>query len=188
MASLFSVRNGYDIMNRLRERLSHRIGMAEVFSVRDMVQDTGESMRELYLLTKDADRRVSVNALWVFTHFDDEVNTWLAPLQDELISRVLSEDDTTCRRLMLTLLLRLSFNEDTVRTDLLDFCLKKITATSQPYAIRALCMKMAYEQCRFFPELREELAMVLDMLQTEHLSPGLLSAYRQVRRKLRRHK
>lgn len=94
----------------------------------------------------------------------------------------------TCRRLMLNLLLRQPFSEDTMRTDFLDFCLKKITATSQPYAIRALCMKLAYEQCRFFPELREELAMVLDMLQTEHLSPGLLSAYRQVRRKLRRHK
>lgn len=174
-------------MNRLREYLSHRIDKTEVIDVRNMVQSSEESMRQLYQLTKDTDRRISVNALWVFTHFDDEGVKWLNSLQDELISRVLSEDNITCRRLMLNLLLRQPFSEDTMRTDFLDFCLKKITATSQPYAIRALCMKLAYEQCRFFPELREELAMVLDMLQTEHLSPGLLSAYRQVCRKLRRH-
>lgn len=45
-------------------------------------------------------------------------------------------------------------------------------------------MKLAYEQCRHYPELLVELQMVLDLLQSEHLSPGLASARRQVERKM----
>lgn len=70
----------------------------------------------------------------------------------------------------------------------MDYCLSKITAVAQPYAIRALCIKLAYEQCRHYPELLAELQMALELLQTERLSPGLASAQRQVERKMRKGK
>ena len=44
-------------------------------------------------------------------------------------------------------------------------CIAKITACSQPYAIRCYCMKLAYEQMKYYPELLEELRMALDMLE-----------------------
>ena len=40
------------------------------------------------------------------------------------------------RRLMLHLLLRQPFEEESLRSDFIDFCIAKITACSQPYAIR----------------------------------------------------
>ena len=87
---------------------------------------------------------------------------------------------------MLQLLLRQPFEEESLRSDFIDFCIAKITACSQPYAIRSYCMKLAYEQMKYYPELLEELRMALDMLEQEVLSPGLLSAKRQIMKKIKR--
>lgn len=84
------------------------------------------------------------------------------------------------------LLLRQPFEEESLRSDFIDFCIAKITACSQPYAIRCYCMKLAYEQMKYYPELLEELRMALDMLEQEVLSPGMLSAKRQIMKKIKR--
>ena len=87
-------------------------------------------------------------------------------------------------RLMLNLLLRQPFEEDSLRSDFIDFCIAKITACAQSYAIRTYCIKLAYEQMKYYPELLEELKMALYMLEQEILSPGLLSAKRQIMKKI----
>ena len=140
-------------------------------------------MEDLYQLTFDDNDRVAFNALWVFTHFDTDNTKWLHQKQDDLINRVLCEK-TKCR-LMLTLLSRLSFTEEKLRPDFIDYCIAKITACSQPYGVRALCIKLAWAQMRFYPELLEELKLALEMLEQETLPPGLASAKRQVMKKIR---
>lgn len=85
---------------------------------------------------------------------------------------------------MLTLLSRLSFTEEKLRSDFIDFCIAKFTACSQPYAVRALSIKLAWAQMKFYPELLEELKFALEMLEQETLSPGLASAKRQVMKKI----
>lgn len=87
---------------------------------------------------------------------------------------------------MLQLLLRQPFEEESLRSDFIDFCIAKITVCSQPYAIRCYCMKLAYEQMKYYPELLEELRMALDMLEQEVLSPGMLSAKKQIMKKIKR--
>ena len=87
-------------------------------------------------------------------------------------------------RLMLNLLLHQPFEKESLRSDFIDFCIAKITACAQPCAIRAYCMKLAYEQMKYYPELLKELQVALDMLEQETLSPGLLSAKRQIRKKI----
>lgn len=53
-----------------------------------------------------------------------------------------------------------------------------------PYAIRAQCIKLAYEQMRYWPELLDELRQTLEMISCEPLSPGLRSAWKQVMKKI----
>ena len=53
-----------------------------------------------------------------------------------------------------------------------------------PYAIRAQCIKLAYEQMRYWPELLDELRQTLNMISCEPLSPGLRSAWKQVMKKI----
>ena len=172
----------------MKEKLKKRLCMNDIYALCFYTQGKENHHRkaELYKLTFDEDERVATNALWIFTNFDLYNNEWLYTKHDDLIDRVLIEENFTKLRLMLNLLLRQPFEEDSLRSDFIDFCIAKITACSYPYAIRALCMKLAYEQMKYYPELLPELKTALDMLEQEPLSPGLASAKRQVMKKIKK--
>lgn len=170
----------------MKTLLSHRLSQSEIKQLCALTQgEHNDNLKEeLYQLTLDANRRVAINALWTFTHFAADDNVWLFAKHDQLIDRCLNEKDTTKLRLILTLLLRQPFDEETIRTDFIDFCLARLTDARAPYAIRAQCIKLAYEQMKYWPELLDELRQMLGMISCEPLSPGLRSAWRQVMRKL----
>ena len=172
----------------MRNQLINRLSVNDIYSL-CLASEGKENnclKEELYQLTFDENDRVSFNALWALTHFDEANNLWLFQKHDELINRVLVEKNETKRRLMLHLLLHQPFEEESLRSDFIDFCIAKITASSQPYSIRSYCMKLAYEQMKYYPELLEELRMALDMLEQEVLSPGMLSTKRQIMKKIKR--
>lgn len=170
----------------MREKLLGKIGLNDIHEICFMTQGKVNDIRkeELYRLTFDEDDRVAFNALHALSHFDLANKEWLYSKHDDLIDRVMKEKHVGKFRLMFNLLLRQPFEKDSLRSDFIDFCIAKITASVQPYAIRAYCIKLAYKQMKYFPELLEELKVVLDMLEQEVLSPGLLSAKRQIMKKI----
>ena len=172
----------------MRNQLTNRLSINDIYSL--CLQTQGKEnnclKEKLYQLTLDENDRVATNALWTFTHFDEANNEWLLCKHNNLIDRVMVEKNETNSRLMLSLLLRQPFEEEFLRSDFIDFCESKITACSQPYAIRAYCMKLAYEQMKYYPELLAELKATLDMLSQEPLSPALLSAKNQVLKKIKK--
>ena len=139
---------------------------------------------ELYEFSHSDDPNISFNALHVFTFFDAYDLEWLQEKHDDLINCALSETANNKLRLQLTLLLRQPFYPELIRTDFIDFCLSKFTNPALPYAIRALCMKLACKQMTAIPELTDELESNVQLLDQEQLSPGLLSAKRQVETKI----
>ena len=169
----------------MRKKLNKKLCMDEIYEICILCHGNSRKKAELYQLIFDEDERVATNALWVFTHFDMQNNEWLYAKHDDLIDRVLVEKNETKRRLILSLLLRQPFEEESLRSDFIDFCIAKITACSQPYAIRCYCMKLAYEQMKYYPELLTELKAAIDMLEQEPLSPGLTSAKKQVMKKIK---
>ena len=169
----------------MRKKLNKKLCMDDIYEICILCHGNSRKKAELYQLIFDEDERVATNALWVFTHFDMQNNEWLYAKHDDLIDRVLVEKNETKRRLMLSLLLRQPFEEESLRSDFIDFCIAKITASSQSYAIRCYCMKLAYEQMKYYPELLTELKAAIDMLEQEPLSPGLTSAKKQVMKKIK---
>ena len=169
----------------MRKKLNKKLCMDDIYEICILCHGNSRKKAELYQLIFDEDERVATNALWVFTHFDMQNNEWLYAKHDDLIDRVLVEKNETKRRLTLQLLLRQPFEEKSLRSDFIDFCIAKITACSQPYAIRCYCMKLAYEQMKYYPELLTELKAAIDMLEQEPLSPGLISAKKQVMKKIK---
>lgn len=171
----------------MREKLLGKTGLNGICEICYMTQGKGNDYRkeELYQLTFDEDERVAFNALHVLSHFDFANNEWLYSKYDNLIDRVMKEKHVGKCRLMLNILLHQPFEKDSLRSDFIDFCLAKITACAQPYAIRAYCIKLAYEQMKYYPELLEELKMPLNMLEQETISPGLLSAKSQIMKKIK---
>ena len=172
----------------MRNQLINKLSVNDIYSL--CLQTQGKEnnclKEELYQLTFDENERVAFNALWALSHFDEANNPWLFQKHDDLIDRILLEKSMTKLRLMLSLLIRQPFEEATLRSDFIDYCIAKITACSYPYAIRAYCMKLAYEQMKYYPELLTELKAALDMLEQEALSPGLASAKRQVMKKIKK--
>ena len=170
----------------MKLQLNHRLSQSDIHELCALTQgERNNSLKEqLYQLTLDDDRRVATNALWVFTHFALADNEWLYAKHDQLIDRSLKEHDTTKLRLMLNLLRRQPFDEEAIRTDFIDFCLTRLADPKSPYAVRAQCIKLAYEQMRYWPELLNELRQTLDMISREPLSPGLRSAWGQVVKKI----
>lgn len=170
----------------MKQKLVGRISMGRLRELCNLIQgERNDHLKEeLYKLTFDEDDRVSFNALHILSHFDLANNKWLYSKHDELINRVMKEEHTGKRRLMLNLLLHQPFEEKSLRSDFIDFCLGQITACAQPYAIRAYCIKLAFEQMKYHLQLLSELQMALDMLEQEVLSPGLASAKRQIQKKI----
>lgn len=169
----------------MRKKLNKKLCMDDIYEICILCHGNSRKKAELYQLIFDEDEQVATNALWVFTHFDMQNNEWLISKHDDLIDRVLVEKNMTKSRLMLSLLLRQPFEEESLRSVFIDFCIAKITACSQPYAIRCYCMKLAYEQMKYYPELLTELKAAIDMLEQEPLSPGLTSAKKQVMKKIK---
>ena len=161
-----------------RSMLAHRLSQDEIKEICVLAhgKHNDHLKEQLYQLTLDDDRRVAVNALWALTHFASSDHEWLYAKHDQLIDRCLNEEDTTKLRLMLNLLLRQPYTKEDIRTDFIDYCLMRLTDPKLPYAIRAQCIKLAYEQMKYWPELLKELRQTLEMISREPLSPGLRSA------------
>lgn len=136
--------------------------------------------RSLFADALEGEGRASANALWALTHLPSQDDVFIAEHRQGLTVLALDAADATRRRLALTLLERLEWGVDQVDTALLDFCLGHLMDPSEAVGVRALCAKLAYRQCRHYPELLGELRQSLLMLDPALLKPGL----RYVRNKI----
>ena len=110
----------------LRKRLTGRIGEDDIMEVAYLTQgEENNPVKEaLYALLFDSDDRVAENAVWIFAHFDRANNEWLYDKHEALIDEAMRTPRIPKRRMLLGLLLRQPFYEETIRTDFLDFCLE----------------------------------------------------------------
>ena len=113
------------------------------------------------------------NAAWALTHLPKEDNIYINMYRAELVQLAVTTPEVPLRRLSMVLLERLEWGRDDVRTDLLDFCLEHMMLADEPYGVKALCMKLAYQQCRHYPELTEELRQCLLLMEPSELGAGV---------------
>lgn len=166
----------------LKAVLSCRIGLRDIRAV--CAASGADSVKtELLSLAFDSDDRTAYNALWALTHFPGKGRDLLLPYRDRLIDCLLATAHVGRRRLMLSLLDALPCEAADIRTDYLDFCLDRINST-EPYGVRALCLRQAYAQCRHYPELIHELRQQMQIMALAPLSPGLRSVLRHISRLL----
>lgn len=72
----------------MKTLLAHRLSQSEIKQLCASTHGARNNhlKEELYQLTLDDDRRVAVNALWAFTHFDADDNVWLFAKQTSLLT------------------------------------------------------------------------------------------------------
>lgn len=166
--------------------LSRKINKPEINKIVAWVSGKPDNLSLLWRLGCSKDRRTGVNALWTLTHLPDSDSEWLLSIRDDIIDMLLEETDVARKRMMLQILRGQEYDADDIRTDFLDYCLSKINSECEPYAIRCFSIYAAFRMCRHYPELVAELESHLDMMRLQSLSPGLKSALRQTKAKIRR--
>ena len=177
-AVLFDMKETITSLNVLRNQLVGRIHTEDVRRIVDcMTNDDGDViMKALYCLLSDTDRRVANNAAWVLSCSDSKVMRFLLRYQNQLIDLLIGTKDKSFSRMLFSILRRQTFEKSNLRTDFLDFCLNEIVNSNQAIAIRAHAIYVSYSLCKAYPELLNELFMMLQMLESESLSPGLRHA------------
>ena len=172
----------------INELLSQRINLPQIKSVAAWASGSSENLRQIERMYGSDDRRTSVNALWIMTYLAQTDAEWIYSLRDTMIDNLLEETDSGKKRLLLQILRGQEYKADDIRTDFLDYCMSKINSECEPYAVRCYCMYSAYNMCCHFPELIAELEQHLEMMQYQPLSPGLKSALRQIKSKIKKSK
>lgn len=167
--------------------LAHRLSQDEIKEICVLAhgKHTDHLKEQLYQLTLDDDRRVAVNALWALTPFcflGSRVALCQAPSSDRPLHRGAGCNQASVVALPFSFVSHLA-RKTSVQT-LWTYCLVRIADSKSAYAVRAQCIKLAYEQMRYWPELLGELRQALDMISYEPLSPGLRSAWKQVIKKI----
>lgn len=167
------------------ESLPWKINLPEIYRIANWALNHPDNIDTIFRIVKSPDTRTATNALWVLTHIQKQSKTHLQSKQEELIDMLLTERHTSKKRMLLQILREQTYDRATIRPDFLDFCLSKINAECEPYAIRAFSIYCAFKMCRFYPELILELEQLLDMLSLQSPSPGLLSALRTTRKRIK---
>lgn len=124
------------------------------------------------------------NAAWALTHLPVSDNGFINEHREELVQLAVNTPEVPLRRLSMALLERLEWGVDDVRTDLLDFCLEHMVLGDETYGVRSLCMKLAYYQCRHYPELKEELRQTLMLIEPTELGSGVKHTWKKTLERL----
>lgn len=177
-AVLFNMKETITSLSVLRNQLVGRIHVEDVRRIVDGMtnDDSVVIVKALYCLLSDTDRRVANNAAWVLSCSDSKVMRFLLRYQNQLIDLLIDTKDKSFSRMLFSILRRQTFEKSNLRTDFLDFCLNEIVNSNQAIAIRAHVIYVSYSLCKAYPELLNELFMMLQMLESESLSPGLRHA------------
>lgn len=135
--------------------------------------EDAEVRERLFRTMLSGEGKEASNAAWALTHLPKEDNIYINMYRAELVQLALITPEVPLRRLSMVLLERLEWGRDDVRTDLLDFCLEHMMLADEPYGVKALCMKLTYQQCRHYPELCAELKQCLLLLEPSELGAGV---------------
>lgn len=166
--------------------LKGKIGKTEILELITWATGSEDRLNQLWNLCRSENRKASVNALWVITHLPETDGVWVESKRDSMIDILLVESDIAKKRMLLQILRKQVYEAGNIRTDFLDYCLSKINSECEPYAVRCFSLYAAYRMCSRYPELISELESHLSLLECQPLSPGLKSALRQTKTKIKK--
>ena len=119
------------------------------------------------------DERVARSALWGLTKASKGELSQLQVLLNELIDQAMQTENSSVRRLTLNIIERLKMSEEELRTDFLDFCFEHFVNVDEFPGIQAVCIKLAFRMCKFYPELMDELKRTLKGLEIGYYKPAV---------------
>ena len=171
-------------METKSERLSLAFSEGGAQEIYQEIKSNGDFLGFAQRYAFDSDYRVARSALWGLTKATDEELSELQVTLNELIDQAMQTANSSVRRLTLNIIerlwvgerssgIRLTLEEDDLRTDFLDFCFEHMVSIEEFPGIQTLCMKLAYRMCSFYPELMDELKRTLEAMEIEYYKPAV---------------
>ena len=158
-----------------RERLKQAFSEGGAQEIYQDVKAGGDFLGFARCYVFDEDYRVARSALWGLTKASDNELSELQLLMNELIDQAMKTENPSVRRLTLNVIERLKMKEEELRTDFLDFCLEHLLNVEEFPGIQAVCAKLAFRMCKFYPELIDELMRTLEGMEIEYYKPAVKS-------------
>ena len=118
--------------------------------------------------------------MWGLTKATDEELSELQVILNELTDQAMQTENSSVRRLTLSIIERLTIEEDDLRTDFLDFCFEHMVSIEEFPGIQTLCMKLAYNMCSFYTELMDELKRTLEAMEIAYYKPAVKSLRKRI--------
>ena len=157
---------------RLRQTFSEG-GAQEIYQE---VKASGDFLGFARQYAFSQDYRVARSALWGLTKARKEELSQLQVILNEFIDQAIRTENSSIRRLSLNIIERLEMSEEDLRTDFLDFCLDHMTDVEELPGVQAVCMKLAYRMCKFYPELMDELKRTREAMDIDYYKPAVKCA------------
>lgn len=144
------------------------------------VAENGDFIGFITTYMHNDDEQVVRNALSAMTKATDLELQQLKPAMNELIELAMKTKSSSVRRPLLGIIERLEMEKEDLRSDFLDYCLDKMMDINEVPSIQALCMKLTYKMCKFYPELMQELRRTLEGMEISYYTPAVKSVRRKI--------
>lgn len=155
---------------------SNRLNKSDVDVIVGGILNGSITVSTLWEITEADEPRLSWHAVWVMEALCKKDRKMLLPYQRKVVERILeNRHENGELRLWLNISLILLPESKDIDVDLLNFSFENICNMRLAVAIRALCIKIAYQLCKREPELKGELQSVLSMLDLKDEQPAIRS-------------
>lgn len=161
--------NKEEIKNLMRETRNKERAM----EIAEKILAHPENIRNLWELVREEGAHYSFYAAWILDFIGETQPQVLEPFIQEVCDYLLTQPPASITRSMVRLL---SFQEvpEDLHGPLYDLSVKWISSPMQGIATRAHCMEIAFQIAMPYPELRQELAAVIQA-QLPGASAGIRS-------------
>lgn len=141
----------------------------------------GTDISTLWEITCGDDPRLAWHAVWVMEVLCKKERSMLLPYRREIVEKILANRGEEGElRLWLNISLMLLPEMKEIDVDLLNFTLDNICNMRLPVAVRAVCIKIAYQLCKREPDLLKELQAVLSMLDLKEEQAAIKCVVKKV--------
>ncbi len=141
----------------------------------------GTDISTLWEITCGDDPRLAWHAVWVMEVLCKKERSMLLPYRREIVEKILANRGEEGElRLWLNISLMLLPEVKEIDVDLLNFTLDNICNMRLAVAVRAVCIKIAYQLCKREPDLLKELQAVLSMLDLKEEQAAIKCVVKKV--------
>jgi hypothetical protein len=156
----------------ITEKLS-RIGAGEL-EIWELAVLSDESLfKEVYSLIFSGDQNIAWRAGWIIDNATEDHPELLLPLIPDIISQLIVTENSSLKRIFTRMLGRYEIPEELLATTI-DRCFELLSGF-EPVAVRANAMQVLFNISQKEPDLKQELAAVLESLLEEGGSAGLVN-------------